>query len=138
MVKTFHQLHFLVNAIYGFIFAAMKTLSMKVFKQFMNLCHRQQLVSTYLPFLLAVSMVFDSNIIFSSICIAVVEDNSCVYMRNGSEGYINRTDIPDELVETAVLHSINLDCLWIIEVEQNSRVSISKTTNSLTLIIIFI
>lgn len=46
----------------------------------------------------------------------------CQFMRNGSEGFVNRTDISDETVEMAVQHSLNLDCLWVIEVDPDWKV----------------
>lgn len=53
-----------------------------------------------------------------------MEETACVFMYNGTEGFVNRTDIDERIVEMAVLHSINLDCLWSIEVDPSSKVSI--------------
>lgn len=47
-------------------------------------------------------------------------------MYNGTEGFVNRTDIDERIVEMAVMHSINLDCLWSIEVDPSSKVSVKN------------
>lgn len=54
--------------------------------------------------------------------LAFFQETTCLYERNGTEGIVNRTDIDKEIVETAILHSLNLDCLWVIEVQKGWKV----------------
>lgn len=54
---------------------------------------------------------------------AYLEDFECQFWRNGSDGFVNRTDIRNETVDMVIQNSLNLDCLWMIEVEENWRVS---------------
>lgn len=44
--------------------------------------------------------------------------------KNGTEGNITRGEIDEDLVQLTAEHSIDLDCLWLIEVEPGWKVNI--------------
>ncbi|KAG4067257.1 hypothetical protein HA402_000248 [Bradysia odoriphaga] len=56
------------------------------------------------------------------------QEIECQFMKDGKEGFVNRTEISDDLVNTVIQNSLNLDCLWVIEVEHGWRILLSFLT----------
>ncbi|XP_037028009.1 uncharacterized protein LOC119068503 isoform X2 [Bradysia coprophila] len=56
------------------------------------------------------------------------QEIECQFKKAGNEGYVNRTEISDEIVDMVVQHSLNLDCLWVIEVQPEWRILLSFLT----------
>lgn len=87
------------------------------FKLCTNLCRGQHPVSVTDP------VSSENKFIEFLFSVAFFEETSCIYSRNGTEGFVNRTDIDEAIVDMAVLHSLNLDCLWTVEVDPGWKVS---------------
>lgn len=50
-------------------------------------------------------------------------DLNCTIEKDGSEGFINATDVPTEIKETVIRNKIPLDCMWRIQVQEKWKVS---------------
>lgn len=53
------------------------------------------------------------------------EQESCRMDMGGNEGFINRTDIPVSINQTAFQHGLPLDCMWTIVVEQGWKIQLA-------------
>jgi len=58
---------------------------------------------------------------------AVYDDTECGETLQGFEGYLNSTLIPQEKLEYIKIHELQLDCMWVIEVEEEWKVGPLKT-----------
>lgn len=59
------------------------------------------------------------------VCVGILlEETTCYMEKNGTEGNITRGEIDEDLVQLTAAHSIDLDCLWLIEVEPGWKVNI--------------
>lgn len=54
------------------------------------------------------------------------ELETCVQHLSGDEGYLNRSDIPEERVSISLQHNMPLECMWIIQVPENWKVCITQ------------
>jgi len=54
----------------------------------------------------------------------VYEEESCRIEVSGYEGFVNKTDIPQERIKTAIEHSLPLDCMWIVSAREGWKVII--------------
>ncbi|XP_026468099.1 neuropilin and tolloid-like protein 2 [Ctenocephalides felis] len=52
------------------------------------------------------------------------EMETCVQYRSGDEGYLNRSDIPEDKVSMSIQHNMPLECLWIIKVPENWKIQL--------------
>lgn len=48
----------------------------------------------------------------------------CNWTINGAQGYVNSTDILDDLKNKTLVNQVPLDCMWIIEVKVGWKVSV--------------
>lgn len=53
---------------------------------------------------------------------AMYDEGNCRIDVSGYEGFVNRTDIPAERMQSAVEHGLPLDCMWVIQVNEGWKV----------------
>lgn len=55
-----------------------------------------------------------------------VED-TCRFEVGGDEGWINSTNLPKQKLDFIVEHNLQLDCMWVITVQEGWKVNFSST-----------
>lgn len=56
---------------------------------------------------------------------SVIDEEGCRMVRDGFEGFINRTDVPYASVRAVVEHGVALDCMWTITVQEDWKIQLS-------------
>uniref|UniRef100_A0A1B0G3P9 CUB domain-containing protein n=1 Tax=Glossina morsitans morsitans TaxID=37546 RepID=A0A1B0G3P9_GLOMM len=52
-------------------------------------------------------------------------DLNCTIEKDGFEGFINSTDVPQEIRETVIRNKIPLDCMWRIQVQDKWKIQVT-------------
>uniref|UniRef100_A0A1A9USY2 CUB domain-containing protein n=1 Tax=Glossina austeni TaxID=7395 RepID=A0A1A9USY2_GLOAU len=52
-------------------------------------------------------------------------DLNCTIEKDGYEGFINSTDVPQEIRETVIRNKIPLDCMWRIQVQDKWKIQVT-------------
>lgn len=55
------------------------------------------------------------------------EAEVCKIYVNGSEGYVNSSDVSEEALRNTIDYGMILDCMWIITVDPGKKVPLLKT-----------
>ncbi|XP_055627561.1 uncharacterized protein LOC129769360 [Toxorhynchites rutilus septentrionalis] len=56
---------------------------------------------------------------------SIYDDEGCRIEVSGMEGYVNRSDVPREKLQTVVEHGLSLDCMWVITVSDGWKIQLS-------------
>lgn len=86
-----------------------------------------QAVYEYMPRPTSCTRIFGTLIYYKHLTYlfsAIFDEEACMFTRDGVEGFITHEDIDKSIINNTQHHKISLDCLWKIEVEPTSNVSI--------------
>ncbi|XP_018796788.1 PREDICTED: uncharacterized protein LOC108973763 isoform X2 [Bactrocera latifrons] len=53
---------------------------------------------------------------------APTTDLNCTIEKSGFEDFVNSTDVPEEIRDTAIKNRVPLDCIWRIQVQENWKI----------------
>lgn len=55
---------------------------------------------------------------------ALYEDTSCRFELTDKEGWVNRSMITEDKVQSNQAHNLPLDCMWVIQVDPGWKVNL--------------